>query len=153
RRSTGHVLTVGWTIILHADWAGDLALEGIEDRRTHSMFIDGAECVEIPIVVVPEASGLVTEARRALRRHASRLVECRMVDTRPRSQQITHCRAFFLGGERRLVVIDAERANRLRKVDLAPFDGNADECTQQALAHRSERRLDGRVAPLCDNRA
>src|SRR5262245_34943701 len=94
RCTAGDVFAASWTIILYGDWPGDLALEGIEDRRTHGAFIDRAERVEIPIVAVPEAARLVTEARRLLRRHSWRLIERGMVDTRPRSQQIRNGGAF-----------------------------------------------------------
>jgi hypothetical protein len=53
-----------------------------------------------------------------------------------------------LGRERRLVVVNAERADRPGKIDLAALDGLPDQRAEQALAHGSERRPGGSVAPL-----
>src|SRR5439155_11508778 len=81
RVRAGDIFAVGRSVVLHADRPGDLALEGVEDRRAGGMLVDRAERVEVPVVVVPEGARLVTEARRAARRHRRRLEERGVVDT------------------------------------------------------------------------
>ena len=142
------VLAVGRPVVLHADRPGNLALEGIEDRGAHRMLIDRAERVEIPVVVVPEAARLVAAAARALRRHRRRFIEGGVIDARARHQEVAHRGAFLFGRQRRLIVVDAERADRPGKIDLAALDRYPDQGAEQALAHGSERRPGGRVAPF-----
>jgi hypothetical protein len=95
----------------------------------------------------------VAEARRTLGGRLRRLVQGGVIDARAGLKKIAHGRGFFLRAQRRLVVVDAERADRLRQVHLAALDGIADQRVEHALTHGSERRFGGRVAPLRDHGA
>src|SRR5262245_9821375 len=109
----GEIFAVTRLVTLHADWSGNLALECVEYRRAHGALVDRSERIEVPIVVIPERPRLVAEARRTLGRRLRRLVESCVIDARAGLKKIAHGRGFLLRGQRRLIVVDAERADRL----------------------------------------
>src|SRR5215470_8657650 len=151
RRRTRKVAAVSPLIVLHADWSGNLALKGVENRRSRSPLIDRSESVEIPIVVVPERARLVAVARWACGCRSMSFVQGRVINARPCLQKITDSCSLLLGAERWFVVVDPQRFYRLLKVDLLTFDGIADQRAEKTFAHRGKPRLRGCVAPFRDD--
>src|SRR5271156_2326614 len=76
----GDVMPVARPEILHSDGLCNLPIERVKDLCARRRFIDEAESVEVPVVVVPESAGSVGAARRPLLRHALGLVGGRMID-------------------------------------------------------------------------
>src|ERR1700735_2620136 len=68
------VVAVFGAEVLHADGCGDLGGEGFVDGVAGGFFVDGAEGIEVPVVVVPEGAGRVGAALWALVGHAGGFV-------------------------------------------------------------------------------
>src|SRR5580693_4797074 len=90
RICAGNVMPVARPEILHSYGLCNLAIERLEDLCARRRFINVAERVEVPVVVVPESAGSVGAALRPLLRHALGLVGSWMIDARARFQQIAH---------------------------------------------------------------
>jgi hypothetical protein len=82
----GDVMSVARSEILHSNRLSDLSIECVEDLRARRLLIDVAECVEVPIVVIPKSSWGVGAARRLLFQHALGLIRGRVINPRTRLQ-------------------------------------------------------------------
>src|SRR5712691_4248564 len=142
------IFTVRWAIVLHADRLGDLAVERVEHRRACPLQVDRAECVEVPVVVIPERARRMTAADGPFRRHGWRFVEGGMIDSRARLQEIADRRRLLFGRQRGRIVVDAQLADGRREINLLALNRIADQRREQALTHRGEFHALLRVAPL-----
>lgn len=92
-------------------------------------------------------------ARWFQRRHLQRLVVRAVIDAGPGLEQISDGRLLLIRRQRRRIVVDAQPGERVVQVDLVIADGNADQCTEQALARGVEQNIGRYVAPGSHDRA
>ncbi len=106
--SSANIRAVAHDEVLHLKRLGNLLLEFLEDPHTGFLFENGAEGIEVPVVVIPESAGRMTCARRAGLPHGGDFTQSRVVDAGARGQEVCHSGLFFCRDQFRGHVVDAK---------------------------------------------
>ncbi len=143
-----HIVTVGGRVVLHADGVGYLRLQRVEEGFVARSLKDGADRVEVPVVVVPERAGQVAMPFRLLAQHPIGFIRRGVVDAGSCLEQHPDRGLLLVCRERGRFIVDAQLLERVVEPQLALRDGNSNQCTREALAYGVEVGLARYVAPL-----
>jgi hypothetical protein len=122
--------------ILKLKRLGQSLIQVVKDRAARLDLVNRAECVEIPVVVVPLLTGLAGMPLGSLALHAFVLGRRLVVNTGSCRQKNSY-RRCLLGGRKRLAyVIDAKLGERSVEMNLSFIVCDTEQQTRDALAHR-----------------